>query len=76
VSAFTSVVGPEPPRLLSFLRTVDPSTYTIVYTAGVREQYHFEEDGYDAVAAAGTDVVSVRCCTVGPCTASTWGARV
>jgi hypothetical protein len=44
---------------LSFPRTVDPSRYTIVYTTGVQEQYHFEEESYEAVAAAGTDVLSV-----------------
>jgi hypothetical protein len=50
--------GTDPPRLV-FLRTAEPSRYTIVYTAEVQEQYHFEEDSYEAVAAAGTDVVSV-----------------
>jgi hypothetical protein len=51
--------GPEPAARRSFLRTVDPLRSTIVYTTGVQEQYHFEEDSFEAVAAAGTDVLSV-----------------
>ena len=47
------------PVPLAFPRTVDPSGYTIVYATGVQEQYHFEEESYEAVAAAGSDVLSV-----------------
>jgi hypothetical protein len=51
--------GPAPPALPPFIRIMDPPRSTIVYTSRVREEYHFEEESYQAVAAAGTDVLSV-----------------